>query len=590
MGVSRGTDRMLLQLADALFGPIEKVRASDHSWRPPYLGVAALLAIIVVARRPDMVTNPQFWAEDGCLFFLENSVLGFPRALASFYKGFPYLLPRLIAFAGGLVPTTHAPRVYTASALALTALALASFSLPAFRSVIRSDWLRVLFAAAVVTLPMRYEVLGTPTNLGWFVAVWLSLVALIRLPQRSWQVTLLGAGSAVAVWSTPLAVINLPLWVLRAYRGVRRHAWREVGFAATLVVSVIALYLLSDRLGAPSRVAFDLARVFRISAWLLATLVLPAEMAARHAGSLPLLALAGVMLVAPLAASRAARWRNLPLQLLSLALAFMAVGATVAGRPLQTIQFPPHAGARFWVYPASQLSLAYLIALEGLPQRALKATAGALLAGLVLWARLPAFVLGPFADERWAVWAPRVERALNEQCPVELRVPMNPNVIPFIIAWGPTLPASPVRPESIVASLGPTGTFRQPFVSLCERLSSVELSLAAPPSRQGDLLFSLLDGPRVVAAVRIPRDEVIERGWQPLCFAPIAGSEGRRFVAVLKTVMNDPAASVMVLGTAQDPGADRRAWVGGRTLEAEASLRYGCRTSEPRGCLREQVP
>jgi hypothetical protein len=220
----------------------------------------------------------------------------------------------------------------------------------------------------------------------------------------------------------------------------------------------------------------------------------------------------------------------------------------------------------------------------------MKVAAGVLVAGLALWVRLPAFALDPFRDEHRASWVPRIERALDEQCPGELRVPMNPPIIPLVIAWGPMLPSTPVRTESIVGSLGPRGTLRQPFVSLCDRLCSVELSVAAPASRQGELRFSLMDGPHVLASVRIARDQITERGWPPFCFAPIAGSEGRRLVAVLTAVMNDSAASVMVLGTARDPGADRRAWVGGRTLEAEASLRYGCRTSEPTGCLRHQIP
>jgi hypothetical protein len=579
---------VLLKLADAVLGPSENTRASERSWRPPYLGVAALLAAIVVARRPDMVTNPQFWAEDGCLFFLENAVRGFPRALVTFYKGFPYLVPRLIAFAGGLVPTAQAPRVYTASAIALTALALASFSLPAFRHVVRNDWLRVLFAAAVVTRPLGYEVLGTPTNLGWFLAVWLSLVTLIRLPHRPWQVTLLGVAGTAVVWSTPLAGINLPLWLLRAYRGARRRDLHDVAFAAALVVAFVTVVLLSPRLGAPSRITLDVLKVLRVSAWLPAALLLPPadNVAVRNAGILPLLALATLILAAPLAASRMAGWRNLPLLLSTLALAFGAVCASVAGRPLETLLLPPGLGFRLCVYPDSLLSLGYLIALDGLPRRALKTATGALVAGLALWVRLPAFVLDPFRDEHWAAWAPRIERALDEQCPVALRVPMNPPLIPLVIAWGPMLPSTPVRPESIVGSLGPRGTLRQPFVSLCDRLSSVELFLAVPPPRQGDLIFLLMEGTDVLASVQVPLDQITERGWQPFCFAPIAGSEGRRLVAVLTAVMNDPAASVMVLGTEGDPGADRRAWVGGRTLEAEASLRYGCPTSTPTGCFR----
>ena len=128
----------LLLLADRLFGGSEPPAPAAERWLFRYLGVVALLAGIIVARRPDAVTTPQFWAEDGYIFFAENLTLGFPRALAKFYQGFPYLTHRLIAWAGGLVPFSLAPRVYTTSAIAVTALVLASFALPNFNHLVRS--------------------------------------------------------------------------------------------------------------------------------------------------------------------------------------------------------------------------------------------------------------------------------------------------------------------------------------------------------------------------------------------------------------------------------------------------------------------
>jgi hypothetical protein len=210
----------LLALADRLFGGTEPIPGPSRRWLVRYLGVTALLAGIIVVRRPDAVTNPQFWAEDGYIFS-ENLTLGFGHALLKLYNGYPNLVQRLIAMLGGWVPFAAAPRVYTTSAIALTAFALASFSLPAFRHLVRSDALRVVFGIAAVSAPFDREVLSNPTNLGWFIAIWLSLLSVMRLARQPWEVVLLGLLGSAAVFATPLATINLPLWLLRGWRGVR---------------------------------------------------------------------------------------------------------------------------------------------------------------------------------------------------------------------------------------------------------------------------------------------------------------------------------------------------------------------------------
>jgi len=80
---------MPLALADRLFGGTEPIPGPSRRWLLRYLGVTALLAAIIVVRRPDAVTNPQFWAEDGYVFFYENLTLGFPHALAKLYFWLP---------------------------------------------------------------------------------------------------------------------------------------------------------------------------------------------------------------------------------------------------------------------------------------------------------------------------------------------------------------------------------------------------------------------------------------------------------------------------------------------------------------------
>src|SRR4029077_13188771 len=117
-------DRLTVALgarADRLFGEQASETGPQRRWLLRYLGGATVLAAIIVARRPDAVTNPQFWAEDGYIFFFENLTLGFGRAFLKFYNGYPDLAHRLIAMAGGWVPFAEAPRVYTTTAIVTTA-------------------------------------------------------------------------------------------------------------------------------------------------------------------------------------------------------------------------------------------------------------------------------------------------------------------------------------------------------------------------------------------------------------------------------------------------------------------------------------
>src|SRR5262249_8919800 len=202
-----------LLFADRVFGGSEPAPPAER-WLLRYLGVVVLLAAVIVARRPDAVTNPQFWAEDGYIFFSENLTLGFPRALAKFYQGFPYLTHRLIACAGGLVPFSAAPRVYTTSAIAVTALGLASFALPNFRHPVASAALGVFCGGARLSLPVNKEWPRPPASLTCFLAGGLALLSVARLPRAAWRIALLAAAGCTAVFSPPLAVLTLPLWLL----------------------------------------------------------------------------------------------------------------------------------------------------------------------------------------------------------------------------------------------------------------------------------------------------------------------------------------------------------------------------------------
>lgn len=586
----RGTTflRWVVRLTDPLFGGAQTEPLDATRWLWRYAGVTALVVALIAVRKPDVVINPQFFAEDGLAFFPQELLLGFPRAVARLYQGFPQLAHRVIAFLGGLGPVTLAPRVYAASTVLVTALGLAAFALPGFRHLVRSDGLRIAFAVAVATLPMNpvnERTLGTTANVGWFIAIWLTLSAVMRVPRSPWRAGALALAAAAAAISTPLAVINGPLWGLRVLRGIVRRDPRETVLGLLPLLTLAAVLALTPALGAHSvfklfnrTVTISVRSFVEHTSARIAGFVVPPDLLPVLQTTSPHLVeglAAGVAALLLLCAARDRRGRP------ALALAGYGVVASIGiilyGRAALNLIDPVLSlPARYRVYPLAMLCLATVAALDTVPTGRRRWLAVAAIAGLLIWVRHAEFFIPPLADLNWRAQAPQIERALRDRCPVQFSMALHPRYIPLQVVWGPRFPQPPDPAEDIVASLAGERAFAQRFVSRCEGLSEVELNLRAAAAPSGSLRVDVFtaDGATAVASARLAAADVAP-GWNAFCFPPVAGSLGTEYVAVLSTVGGDAGAAVHVLGTATR-SPDGRAWFDGRVLTGSASLVHGC--------------
>jgi hypothetical protein len=141
------------------------------------LTVAALVLLI---RKTDALLNPQFWAEDGTVFFLQQYEGG-ASALVRGYAGYLQLVPRLIAlFADTLFPYAAIPSVYNYASLLLTLAVIANVFSPRFPGTNRP-----LLALAVVLVPhATNEVFLNVTNLQWILCLLLILTLLKEIPHE----------------------------------------------------------------------------------------------------------------------------------------------------------------------------------------------------------------------------------------------------------------------------------------------------------------------------------------------------------------------------------------------------------------------
>ncbi len=186
-----------------------------------------LLLLILLARRPESFLHPQFWAEDGSIFFVQADLDGL-RSLVEPFSGYHLFLLRLIAASSAVLDARWVPAAYFSVSMAATlGIALAAFSprvdLPCRPACVLSLGL----------VPHTGEVLGNLTNLQWITALALVWLLLARdgtnLRQQATDVFVAFIVGLTGTFSILFAVLFI--W----------RAWRRKTSASAIVAAVIAL-------------------------------------------------------------------------------------------------------------------------------------------------------------------------------------------------------------------------------------------------------------------------------------------------------------------------------------------------------------
>jgi hypothetical protein len=200
---------------------------------------------LVVLKRPDAVTNPQFYVEDGSFWYAQANDLGPLRALAIPYRGYLVIAQRLGAALALLVPFAWAPLVCNlvgVAVQALPAMFVASRRIAASRPL----WLRVAMGLLYVAMPATWAITANLTHTMWHLAP-LAVMVVVADPSRArgWRLfdaavlVVAGLSGPFALFLLPVAAIN---WWLRRER-------RDLGVA--VAIAVMAAIQLASLLLAP---------------------------------------------------------------------------------------------------------------------------------------------------------------------------------------------------------------------------------------------------------------------------------------------------------------------------------------------------
>jgi len=219
----------------------------------PWLLLLAACAAVVIMRRPDVILNPQFWAEDGKIWFANAHNLGAWHSLFLPQNGYLQTVSRLVAAGATLLPMRHAPLVFNLAAILVQVLPVMLLNSARGRALVPSLPARIVLSVLYIAQPYTTEVHANLTNAQWHLAVSAALVCCFDSWKREWRAAFDLGLVALSGVSGPFCILLLPGVAWLAYRRRdRRTAWL---LAVLVACAAIQLSLAVPQMGVSRAVA-----------------------------------------------------------------------------------------------------------------------------------------------------------------------------------------------------------------------------------------------------------------------------------------------------------------------------------------------
>ena len=172
----------------------------------------------LVSRRPEVIYNPQFWAEDGKYWYADAYHLGW-KCLLIPLDGYLNDFSRLVGLFTLLFPFAMVPLVMNLIALTVEVLPVTVFLSSRFDRIAMKT--RLAACVLYVALPNSYETHGILTNLQWRLALLSCLILLGERPATvGWK--LFDALVLISLsFAGPFGILVIPIALLMRWLGTR---------------------------------------------------------------------------------------------------------------------------------------------------------------------------------------------------------------------------------------------------------------------------------------------------------------------------------------------------------------------------------
>lgn len=201
---------------------------------------------LVIVRKPDTITNPQFYAEDGTLWYSEAYNNGPIKPFLVPKQGYFHTFPRLGAATSLSFDLRYAPLVLNSIAIIIQILPILFLLSSRFDKIIPSYTFRLFLCLSYLFLPHSGETHANLTNSMWRLAILMFLIMIAEFPKNiPWKIfdyfVLLIAGL-----SGPFSILILPVFLVYEYFSKKRkYTHLAIVFCTACVQLISCFFTLS---------------------------------------------------------------------------------------------------------------------------------------------------------------------------------------------------------------------------------------------------------------------------------------------------------------------------------------------------------
>ena len=204
--------------------------------------VATLAAALAILRRPDAIFRPEFWAEDGALWWQDAYNHGW-ASLAEVTAGYYQTLSRLVGVMAQYFDLRDAPLLFASVALLMQCLPAVFLLSRRMDGVCPSLEARCLLALLYIAVPNSAEENLNLTNAQWHLALLAFLVIVAARPKTRWQWAFDVATLTLSGLSGPFGILMIPACLLQIRRVADRASWvRAAIVVASSCVQTVSLF------------------------------------------------------------------------------------------------------------------------------------------------------------------------------------------------------------------------------------------------------------------------------------------------------------------------------------------------------------
>lgn len=205
------------------------------------LAVFVLASLVTVFRRVEVITDPQFYAEDGVFWYAEAYHSDSQLSLfLSPKQAYFQTISRVGAFVAMPFDIQYGPIIFNLIAIIITVLPVVFFLSSRFKTLVPKISHRVFLSFAYLCLPGASEVHANLTNAHWHLALLMILVIIAPASKHiAWKV-FDAASLLIAGLSGPFVFFALPL--LAIYMYAKSSKGKLFSFAVLVVTFLIQLY------------------------------------------------------------------------------------------------------------------------------------------------------------------------------------------------------------------------------------------------------------------------------------------------------------------------------------------------------------